>query len=228
MGIGLARFGTVFLALGAITVVALLLVVPFALYVVARWRASREPLPDPQLGAKFVLHYFATIGIQLALAGGMMLLFTIISPGPSEYKGGEYRAAFALLLPAGMIIGIHFALLNKTNDEQYPNVRRLFTGYNLFCVGLIGFIALLLGFQVLFMKGSMKPMSHFVGSMVAVYCTAWGVLGYRFAQLIDPVAPSRPAAMPEPVTPLAATSSTSLPALRDGAFPPMGPPSEKS
>lgn len=203
---------------------------PFALYILARWRASREPIPDQQLGAKFVLHYFATIAIQLALVGGMMLLYTVISPGPSEYKGDAYRAAFGLV-PAGLVIGLHFALLQKTNDAAFPNVRRLFTGYNLFCVGLLGFIALLLGFQVLFMKGSVKPLGHLVGAMTIVYCGAWAVLGYRFSQLLafGGGGGAMPRAMPEPVTRTeqpAATSSSSLPALRDGAYPPMTPPSE--
>lgn len=199
------------------------LFVPLVLYIVARWRANREPHVDPQLGAKFALHFFASIGLQLGLAGLMMLLFTMIRPG--EGKSEEYRVAFGMIVPAGLLIALHVGMLTKTTDAQLPNVRRLFTGYNLFCVGIIGFFAVVLGFQVLFAKGSQKPFSHFVGAMVLVYCPAWGVLGWRLSELVKGDrsgggAASPPMRMPEPIMP-ASTSSTQLPSLGGGAYPPI-------
>src|SRR5438477_12185538 len=87
---------------------------PVVLYLVARWRAHREPTNDPQLGFKFALHYFASVAFHLALAGGTLLIYTMIKPGDSDErlglhgdpmpshdgKGEMYRLAFGFLLPA--------------------------------------------------------------------------------------------------------------------------------
>jgi hypothetical protein len=100
---------------------------PIVLYIVARWRAHRDPAPDPQLGLKFVIYYFATVGFHLALVGGTLLLYTMIRPGgeDSESKSQMYRMAFGFIVPAGVVLGAHIALLVRTNDHQFPGVNRL-------------------------------------------------------------------------------------------------------
>ena len=197
--------------------------IPIVLYVLARWRAARDAMPDSQIGLKFALHYFGSIGLQLALLGAALLLFTIISPG-STAKGEGYRAALALMVPAGLVLGAHYALLPRTNDLMFPNVRRLFAGYNLLVVGLVGLIALVFGFQALFAKGN-TGVGHAALATVLVYCTAWGLLGWRLARLTLGDAPLASAALPVNVAspPDVATPApgSGLPSLGGGSFPPI-------
>jgi hypothetical protein len=200
---------------------------PMVLYIVARWRAHRAATVDPQLGLKFALHWFATTAFQLALMGGVLLVWTIIRPG-SAGKGDMYRVAFAMLVPAGIVLGVHMMLLKRTNDEEAPGVRRLFLGYNLLITGLVGFVALVMGFQLLFMKGSTAPAGHLAGAAVLVYCSAWAGLGWRFGQLVsgdwgggrglpDEVVPPSPQQQP----PATAAGGAGLPPLGGGSYPPI-------
>jgi hypothetical protein len=204
---------------------------PVVLYVVARWRAHRDPVQDTQVGIKFIAHYFAILGFHLALAGGTLLVYTMIKPGGEDDggKGELYRIAFGLLVPAGLVLGAHLALLQRTNDAQFPSVRRLFLGFNLLLTGLVGLVSLVFGFQALFAKGSTHGMGHLGGAMVLVYCAAWAVLAWRFDQLVL----SRFSGLGGPpgniVTqhvappPVAAASGTGLPPLGGGSFPPLDP-----
>jgi hypothetical protein len=214
----------------AIIMIAMMLG-PVILYILSRWRANRGTVPDNQVGAKFALHYFAMTAFQLALAGGALLLYAMISPGPSDAKGPIYRAALGMLMPAGLVLGVHLALLRRTNDDMFPSVRRLFAGYNLLVTGLIGFIALVVGFQMLLQKGSTHGAGHMAASMVLVYCTAWSLIGWRFGQLVlgvpdaangPPSAGVGPGAMPPTMpTPPAAAAQGGLPSLGGGSFPPI-------
>lgn len=216
---------------------------PVILYAVARWRAHREPVNDPQLGIKFLLHYFAVLGFHLALAGGTLLIYTMIKPGgedsDSSSKSELYRIAFGMLVPAGMVLGAHLGLIRRTNEAQFPGVRKLFVGFNLMITGLAGFAALIVGFQALFYSGSTHGVGHFGGAAILVYCTAWGLLVWRYDSLVigplDPYAnlggpPGNvvtPPAPPTPAPPAATTSGGSgggLPPLGGGSYPPLDPP----
>src|SRR5512133_3869587 len=86
-----------------------LLAAPLVLYVIARWRAQRDPAPDPQLGIKLALHYFMLVGFQIALLGGVMLIYAVISSQPSEAKGSALRTALALVIPGGLVYATHLA-----------------------------------------------------------------------------------------------------------------------
>jgi hypothetical protein len=207
--------------------IVVVLFAPMLLYVIARWRAHREPAHDTQVGIKFALHYFATAGLQLALIGGTILLYTMISPGSSDTKGTPYRVALGLLVPAGIVLGAHLALLKRTNDAIFPTVRRLFLGFNMIVVGIVGMATLVMGFEALFAKGSTGGMGHAAASGVLIYGTAWLLLGWRFAQVVlgdqqppldlaPPAAP--PAGMPPPSSP---ATSGSLPSLGGGSYPPL-------
>lgn len=205
----------------------LALIAPMLLYVIARWRIQREPAHDTQVGIKFALHYFATAALQLALIGGTILLYTMISPGASEDKGTPYRVALGMLVPAGIVLGAHLALLRRTNDASFPTVRRLYLGFNVIVVGIVGFVSLVMGFEALFAKGSTGGMGHAAASGVLVYGTAWLLLGWRLGQLVlgsqqpldlAPPAPPLPAAMPPPSTP---ATSGGLPSLGGGSYPPL-------
>ena len=107
-----------------VAVVGLLL--PFVLYVVARWRAFKAPAADPQLGIKVALGYFMVTAFQVLLAGGAALLYAIISS--DEDKGMIYRAAFGLLVPGALVYFSHASLLRMTHQESFPSVRRMLAG----------------------------------------------------------------------------------------------------
>jgi hypothetical protein len=219
------------------TMVTLTIFVPFVLYVIARWRAHRDPEGvDRHLGLKVALHYFAISAFQLGLAGLALLVWGMISSAPSEAKSIVYRIAFGLIVPAALVQATHLSLLRRTNDAQAAGVRRLFAGYNLIVTGLFGFIALIIAFQALFAKGSSGEMGRIAGAMVLVYGTSWAVLGWRFGAAVlgggggasaapPAVTTAAPTTSSPAATPAAATpSGGGLPSLGGGAFPPIEPP----
>jgi hypothetical protein len=214
--------------------VSLTIFVPIVLYVIARWRAHRDPeVVDRHLGLKVALHYFAISAFQLGLAGLALLVWALISSAPSEAKSVVYRIAFGMIVPAALVQAAHLSLLRRTNDAVQPGVRRLFGGYNLIVTGLFGFIALILAFQALFAKGSSGEMGRIAGAMVLVYGTSWAVLGWRFGAAVLGGGGGASAAPPTvsastPSTAAAPTAATpsggGLPSLGGGAFPPIEPP----
>lgn len=200
--------------------VGFLVLAPVLLYIVARWRSQT---PDPHLGLKFALHYFALAAFQILLAGAALLIYMFISPGTAEKGTAGYRAAVGFIIPSAMLLAIHVVLLRRTNDDAFPLVRRLFWGYNLVVTGLVAFAALIFGFQMLLAKGSTGGLGHLAGAMVVVYGTAWALLGVKFGQLVlDAPATSTdvPSAAPVQPTP-PAQSHTNLPALGGGSYPPI-------
>lgn len=205
---------------------------PILLYVIARWRAHREPEVDKQLGVKFALHYFSLSAFHLALGGLAMLVYTMLSKMPSEFKGTPIRMAFGLIVPAALVLGAHMSLMRKTNDAEVTGVRRLFLGYNLIVTGLIGFVALIIAFQALFMKGSSGEMGRVAGALVLVYGTAWAAVGWRFGNLtlgggrgsgLGPVSFRGPPSSDAPPPTAGASGGSALPALGGGSFPPIEP-----
>lgn len=195
---------------------------PLLLYPIARWKAAREGAPDPQLGIKVALHYFALIALQLVLFAAAMILYTLFSK--ADAKGGLYRMGFGLLIPAGGVLAAHVALLARTNEHDYPGVRRVFLGYNLVITGLLGFFSLLFAFQVFFKQGSAGDAGRFAIASVLVYCGAWAACGVQFGKLVlgGSDAASRPptsAGPPSPPSPQ--HSGPMLPPLGAGTFPPI-------
>ena len=204
-----------------------LVIGPLVLYPIARWRAHREPIVDPQLGLKVALHYFRMLALQLLLLGGVLLIFTIISKGSAD-KGDFYRAAFGFLVPAAIVYAAHASFLGRTNDEPFPAVRRLFLGYNLLVTGLIGLTALVLGCQALFAKGSSGDAGRMFLAAVLVYCGAWAWCGVQFARGVlgpDHGAAGGPPAnvMPPPSPDAQQGGGAQLPSLGAGSFPPIEP-----
>jgi len=224
-----------FFAIQVVTpLLGIMLFGPVVLYLVARWRAHREPTNDPQLGLKFVLHYFSTLSFHVALAGGTLLLYTMLRPGGDDHQGKSqmYRLAFGFIVPSGIVLVLSLVALVRTNDATLLGVRKLFAGFNLLITGLAGFAALILGFQALFMKGSTGGMGHLGGAAIVVYCSAWGALGWRYYQMVlggsgtfgsqdppDIVTPPGP-------SPTHAAGGGGLPALGGGSFPPIEPRDE--
>lgn len=197
---------------------------PLLIYPVARWKANREQVSDPQLGLKVALSYFALLAFQLALLAAAIILFTLFSKGGSG-KGGAYRAGFGLLIPAAGVLFAHLALLKRTNQDRFGGVRRLFLGYNLAITGLVGFAALLFAFQMFFKRGSAGDEGRLAIAGVLVYVGAWAACGIQFGRVVfgesssGPPANVVPPSAPMPVSPQ--QSGPTLPPLGAGSFPPI-------
>lgn len=216
----MSMFGPMFVVLPML--LWFLVIGPLILYPVARWRAARETYMDPQLGMKVALHYFKLLAFQMLLLGAAVLIWTIVSKSTGD-KGTFYRAAFGFLVPAGIVFAAHMVLLKKTNDESFTGVRRLFLGYNLLVTGLLGFLALMFGFQALFAKGSSGDGGRVFLAAILVYCSAWGGIGVLFAREVlgagSSVPPQNLAPPSASATPTAATPG--LPPLAAPSFPPL-------
>lgn len=164
-------FGGVFmLMLLAYSIIPLF---PFV-YVLLRWRIAREgEPPDPQLGLKVALHYFATIGWHVALLAAFVLLYSFVVD--SSRMGEAFMRMGAGLLLGGLIVhGLHRALIGRMTDSaQRPGVARVFRGLNLVLCGLIGMSALI-GLCVMITQEEV-PEEPFkiAGLLMLVYLGAW-------------------------------------------------------
>jgi hypothetical protein len=197
---------------------------PFVLYPIARWRAHRDAVVDPQLGLKTALEYFRMLAFQLGLLGCAIILFAMFSKMPGEDKGDAYRVGFGLFVPTAILFAAHVAMLAKTNQLQFAGPRRLFGGYNLVITGLCGMTAFILVFQALFAKGSTGDFGRFAGASLVVYGGAWAACGIRFFRLVEGDRPAPPQApVREAAAPPAPTSppTPGLPSLGGGSFPPI-------
>jgi len=200
-----------------------LLSAPLIIYPLARWRTNREGGHDVQLGVKVALQYFALISFQLLLFAASYIIYTVLSK--DDAKGSMYRMGFAFLIPAALVLGAHVLLLRRTNQDFYPIVRRLYLGLNFILTGLLGFVALVFAFQVLFRKASSGEEGRFAIAFALVYVAAWAACGIQFGRLV--FGDSASAAPPQNVVPPSApTSSThqsgpTLPSLSTGSFPPL-------
>ena len=226
------RLFTPLLVVGPI-VLWLLIAGPFILYLVARWRAHRDPVVDPQLGLKTVLHYFGLIGFHAALLGAMIFVWMVITKEGGGDRGSMARVAFGFIIPAVIVYGVHAAMLRRTNQREFMGVTRLFAGYNLLITGLVGVTAFFLVFQALFAKGSSGEFGRVSAALLVVYGSAWAVCGIQFARIsldappdvMPPprqtgTTPSAPITRVEPATPPPPPQS-GLPSLGGGAFPPI-------
>ncbi len=163
-------------------IVMLMTWLPVILYVVARWRTYREGLNDTQLGLKVALSFFKIIAYQLSLAGLFLLVYALMSDAPDDAQEKVLRTAGGLLVPGMLIYGFHFYAYNQTNHREVPTVDRLFAGVNLLQTGVIGMIATVSGFYLLFQKNIADETERLVWSGVLVYVLAWLVQGLLFAR----------------------------------------------
>lgn len=181
-----------------ITVLTTMMSFGLVLYLVARWRDHRAPAPDPQLGLKYVLHFFRFFSYVMLLGGTNLLVFSMLGKDLGEARELIYRPAFGLIVPAGIVFGITSVLLGKTNNYAYPAVGRLFSGFSLIAVGTAGFFAFVSGFVLLFQKGSTGQPGRIVWSMILVYTTAAAIQGAIFGRQVLEGPPPPPYAPPSP------------------------------
>lgn len=193
---------------------------PLVLYPIARWRAHREAAPDHQLGLKVALGYFGMLAFQLALLGGTTVVFAVLSSMGSDDKGSAFRFGFGLLVPAGLVLGGARAMVRRTNQDQFPGVRRLFLGYNFLTTGLFAFGALVFAFEALFGRGSSGDGGRLAWAGLLVYGGAWAAIGSQFVRIVlggYTPPPSDELVAPPPPPPATPT----LPSLGGGAYPPI-------
>jgi hypothetical protein len=146
---------------------------PFV-YVILRWRQGREgEAPDPQLGLKVALQYFATIGWHITLIAAFMLLYGVLEDS-SRMQENLLRTGTGLLIGGLIVYGLHRVLLGRLTDSATrPNVTRIFKGLNLVLTGLIG-MAALIGMCVMLVQEKVPEEPFKVGGVVMlVYLGAW-------------------------------------------------------
>ena len=204
------------------------LVIPFVMYVVARWRTHRDQVVDPQLGIKVALNFFAVTAFQAVLAGLTVFFYAMITSASSDAKGALYRTALGIVVPAGVVLAAHVVLLARTNQAQFPTVRRMCAGYNLLVTGLLGFASFVLACEALFKRGSSHELGRVAGAGVLVYGSAWVGVGVHFAKSVlatysagGPPPTMSPPSSERPRPP--EKTEPALPALGT-AYPPIDPP----
>jgi hypothetical protein len=163
--------------------VTALVLLPMFLYALARWRQTRSGRPDPHLGIKSALAYFRVISFQVTLAGGWLLIYSMVHDGDS---GELVRAAFGLLIPGGLVLAGHQAALQRTNYRLMSMPVRMFDGLNLVQTGLIGFIALVFSCVVTLQKNPEGELLRIVWSLSFVYVGAWMALLGGFMSRLPP------------------------------------------
>jgi len=185
-------------------VLAAMALLPVVLYVIARWRAHRDPEADPQLGLKFALSFFKWQGYQVALMAGVMLLYSLISKSSGEVRSDITRSAFGFLLPGLIVLGAATVALTRTNQRERPGVGRLLTGFNFMLTGIGGFVTLTMAFETLFQKHGGGDEARLIWSATLVYVTAWvvqGILYMRDLGIDAPAAAGGPTSRREPTAP---------------------------
>ena len=147
---------------------------PFV-YVILRWRQAREgETPDPQLGLKVALHYFATIGWHITLVAVFVLLYSFVVDG-SRMQEVFVRMGAGLLLGGTIVYGLHRVLITRLTDSaQRPNVTRIFKGLNLVLCGLIGMAALVAVCVMITQEEIPEEPFKLAGILMVVYLAAWG------------------------------------------------------
>ena len=181
-----------------------LVMIPIALYVIARWRANRDPERDPHLGLKFALSFFRWQGYQIALFSGAMLLYSMVGKDLGDGRGEITRTAFGFLVPGLLVLGAATVALARTNQHERPGVGRLLTGFNFMLTGVIAFGALVMAFQSLFQKHGGGEEARLVWSLTVVYVSAWAVQGILYMKdlgIDGPAVAGGPTSMPRPGAP---------------------------
>lgn len=170
---------------------------PIILYVIARWRAARDPALDPQLGYKFALHYFAMLALHALLGGSAVALHALLAGGSD--RNLELRIAAGVMLPSAALLGGAIAMLSMTTDRLLPSVRRLFVGYNLLVAGIVAFVGCVMACEVLLSPGGGDGLGYVAGSIACVYGAATvGLLVFMHRLVVGGGPPSMAMPMPMP------------------------------
>jgi len=159
---------------------------PIIIYIVARWRQSKEGHRDSQLGLKVALGFFKILGFQAALAGIWLAFYGLIAKGDN---GELIRVGVGLLIPGGLVFAAHHVGIQRTNDSIFPMPVRMFEGLNLVQTGVLGFFSLIAAFVITLQKDAPGEALRLGWSLVLVYTVAWGVLAGRLLKNTLPPGP---------------------------------------
>ena len=154
-------------------------VIPLApiVYIFIKWRSYRDNSPpDPQLGMKAVLYYFKTLAYHAVVASLAILFYGVL-----EDKSDAIRVGLGIFISCGIIYTVHYIIIPKlTNTREFPLTARIYTGFNLIIVGLVGMISFVITVILLIdkgLKGGELPLTIFV-----VYAVAWVVQTLLFCK----------------------------------------------
>jgi hypothetical protein len=154
-------------------------VVPLApiVYILIKWRSYRDNSPqDPQLGMKVVLYYFKTLAYQAVLASLAILFYSVL-----RSESDLIAVGLGIFISCGILYVIHYIIIPKlTNTHKFPLTARIYTGFNLIIVGLVGMTSFVITVAMLIDKGlkeSEMPLAIFV-----VYAIAWVVQTLLFCK----------------------------------------------
>lgn len=157
---------------------------PFV-YVLLRWKQGREgEPPDPQLGLKVALHYFATLGLHVLLMAAVAGLYSFLIDGDRAAET-LLRTAAGLALGGGVVYGVHRALLGRLTDTATrPNVARMFAGLNLVLCGLVGMGALLTITVLLLQEDTPEDPFKLAIVLMVVYLAGWAASAMKLARFV--------------------------------------------
>jgi len=154
-------------------------VVPLApiVYIFIKWRFYRDnSSPDPQLGMKTVLYYFKTLAYQAVIASLAVLFYGLLGNEKDAIEVG-----LGIFISCGLLYVVHYIIIPKlTNTREFPLTARIYTGFNLIIVGLVGMISFVITVVLLIEQGLKKaelPLAVFV-----VYAIAWVVQTLLFCK----------------------------------------------
>jgi hypothetical protein len=195
-------------AISLVPLVGMVVVLPLAVYLVARARDGREGRgTDPQLGAKTALGFFQTLGFMAALGG----IAAIIAGIGYETRMKELWAAIAMVVVGGSFFGLHTALLGRTNQRERPSVSRLYWGLNYIATGAASFVGLSLLVVSLGRDRFEREAGYAALAMVLVYLPTWIVLTVRLVGNLRGAVPPPEGAMGPPPRPQAPPQAPAAP-----------------
>ncbi len=139
--------------LGTMMVSSTLLLIFLVVYVVLRWRASKEEDPDPQMGIKAMINFLQFILVICALMG-FSLIFTALFAKIGKSGGKDlWKWGIGMLFGSGVLFAGFEAYYRKfTNQAEFQEVRRSFLGLTLVVMGLIAVFSFIMFWMGLFDK----------------------------------------------------------------------------
>ena len=157
-------------------------IIPLAplVYIFIKWRAYQDQSPqDPKLGLKVIVYYFHTLAYHVILLSLVLIAFGLLKGGGFK---DELRVGLGMLISGGIIFCAHWLIIKNINkDVQTFLVARVYNGFNLVVIGLLGMAALIAFFILLFKSG--KTDIKLPVSGLIVYGIAWLFRGWQFLNM---------------------------------------------
>ncbi|MCG8418746.1 MAG: hypothetical protein MJE77_12480 [Proteobacteria bacterium] len=164
-----------------VPLVAVCTLIPVAVYIVARWRHSKEyRVPDPQLGLKAIWSFFKLVGFQIGVIGFSLFLFGISQPR-NEIGAGPLGGGLFML--GALVYAIHWAAMKRTNHDQFPHTMRMFSGLNMIMVGMGAVFATIFALVVTLTPPPSMELVKMGWTFTATYLVAWIISARGFLRV---------------------------------------------